>query len=622
MTSPVAGRKDLLRYLLAEVQAERLEAARAKAFIAGLDPVPEPIAIIGMACRFPDADGYGSFWENLKEGRQSIRAFPQHRADDYARMSGHGEDFQEGGYLDRIDLFDADYFGIPPKAAQVMDPYHRNLLEVLVEALEDAGYCRSQVQGSRTGIFVGNDHTHRQLTSYLPFVSSSDFSTILGSWTGMLASRLAYYFDLGGPAQVIDTGCSSALVALDAAISALRNGDCETAFVAGANLFLCPTSIGHETESHEARVRAFDAAANGTVWSEGVAALLVKPLSRALADGDPIHSVVLGVATNNDGRTNGITAPNAQAQKDVIVAAWNRARLSPASMGYLEAHGTGTRLGDPIEILGLTKAFAAFTDNKQFCAMGSVKSNIGHTVGVAGLASLIKTSLCLENAQIPPTVHFDTPNPLLDIASSPVFINDRLTAWEETGEPRRAGVSSFSLSGTNSHVVLQEAPRRDDRPPWPPATTCSRSPRMTRKISASLRSDSMTTSWHTLSSASTTCATRSRSPAIIATTGSSWWPAPSRNSSFPCVAWRDWQIRAPLRIRPRACSGPRTASRERSCAMICLPPRSRSCPGTPARSMMLRDGFRRAAASRCPARLCTASATGAMGKPNEYLEPR
>ena len=468
MTSPVAERKDLLRYLLAEVQAERLDAARAKAFIAGLDPAPEPVAIIGMACRFPDADDYGSFWENLKEGRQSIRAFPQHRADDYARMSGHGEDFREGGYLDRIDLFDADYFGIPPKAAQVLDPYHRNLLEVLVEALEDAGYCRSQVQGSRTGIFVGNDHTHRQVISYLPFVSSSDFSTILGSWTGMLASRLAYYFDLGGPAQVIDTGCSSALVALDAAISALRNGDCETAFVAGANLFLCPTSIGHETESHEARVRAFDAAANGTVWSEGVAALLVKPLSRALADGDPIHSVVLGVATNNDGRTNGITAPNAQAQKDVIVAAWNRARLSPASMGYLEAHGTGTRLGDPIEILGLTKAFAAFTDNKQFCAMGSVKSNIGHTVGVAGLASLIKTSLCLENAQIPPTIHFDTPNPLLDIASSPVFINDRLTAWEETGEPRRAGVSSFSLSGTNSHVVLQEAPRRDDRPPLAP----------------------------------------------------------------------------------------------------------------------------------------------------------
>lgn len=468
MTATAQERKDLLRYLVAEVQAGRLDAVRAKAFIGGLDPTPEPVAIIGMACRFPDAEDYGSFWENLKRGRQSIRAFPQHRADDYARMAGHGEEFREGGYLERIDLFDADYFGVPPRVAQAMDPYHRNLLEVLVEAMEDAGYCRSQIEGTRTGIFVGNDHTHRQVISYLPFVASTDFSTIVGSWTGMLASRLAYHFDLSGPAQVIDTGCSSALVALDAAMSALANGDCDAAFVAGANLFLCPTSIGHETESHEARVRAFDARANGTVWSEGVAGLLVKPLARALADGDPIHSVVLGTATNNDGRTNGITAPNAQAQKDVIVRAWNRARLSPAAMGYLEAHGTGTRLGDPIEILGLTKAFAPFTDRKQFCAMGSVKSNIGHTVGVAGLASLIKASLCLENAQIPPTVHFDSPNPLLDVASSPVFVNDRLMAWDEDGLPRRAGVSSFSLSGTNSHVVLEEAPRRDDRPPLAP----------------------------------------------------------------------------------------------------------------------------------------------------------
>lgn len=470
MTTVNHDTKALIRYLVAEVQAQRLDASVARGFIAGLGGGPEPVAVIGMACRFPDAPNYRAFWRNLADGRQSVGEFPQNRVDDYVRMAGRTETFREGGYLERIDLFDADYFGIPPRVAAQVDPYHRQLMEVLVETMEDAGYCRSTIQGSRTGIFVGNDHTHRQIISYLPFVSSGDFSTIVGSWTGMLASRLAYHFDLSGPAQVLDTGCSSALIALDAAMASLRAGDCDAAFVAGANLFLCPTSIGHETESHGARVRAFDERADGTVWSEGVAAIMVKPLARALADGDPIHGVVLAGAVNNDGLSNGITAPNAQAQKDVIVTAWNRAKAPLTSMGYLEAHGTGTKLGDPIEILGLTKAFAGQGAGRQACAIGSVKSNIGHTVGVAGLASVIKTLLCLENAQIPPSINFETPNPLLDVVASPVFVNDRLSAWEPTEGPRRAGVSSFSLSGTNGHVVLQEAPRRPAREPLAPAT--------------------------------------------------------------------------------------------------------------------------------------------------------
>ncbi|PSL55785.1 amino acid adenylation domain-containing protein [Saccharothrix carnea] len=463
MTSNAELRKDLLRYLLMQVKQESLDVDRAKEFIraigdAGRDD--DRVAVVGMACRFPGASDKEQFWRNLVEGRESIGDFPPQRLEDLRRVEGGTDAVRKGGYLDRVDLFDAEYFGIPPHVATQLDPYHRVLLEVLVETMEDAGYAKSELYGSNTGVFVGNDHTHRLITSYLPFLSELDFSAITGSWSGILASRLSYLLDFRGPAGVIDTGCSSALVAVDAAIKALRNGDCDTAFVAAVNLFLSPSSLGNETESADQRVRAFDAAADGTVWSEGVAGVYLKPLSRALADGDHVYGVLLGSAVNNDGRSNGLTAPNAQAQKNLLVSAWKRAGIAPESVSYIEAHGTGTALGDPIEIKGLTSAFAEFTDRRQFCALGSVKTNIGHTVGAAGLASLIKTLMSLERRTIPPSIHFDVPNQLLDLPNAPVYVADRLTAWEESDTPRRAGVSSFSLSGTNCHVVLEEAPTR------------------------------------------------------------------------------------------------------------------------------------------------------------------
>ncbi|WP_424184584.1 type I polyketide synthase [Actinokineospora sp. G85] len=460
-------RKDLLRYLLTQVKQDKLDVDQAKRFIKAVGgaerAADEPIAVVGIACRFPGAPDKERFWGNLVAGRESIGDFPPARVEDLRRVEGAAVSTRRGGYLDRVDLFDPEYFGLPPQVAKQLDPYHRNLMEVLVETMEDAGYAKSGLDGSNVGIFVGNDHTHRLRVSYLPFLSKIDFSAMTGSWSGILASRLSYLLNLRGPATVVDTGCSSGLVALDAAMKAIRQGDCDTAFVAAINLLLAPTGLGNETESEDCRVRAFDAGANGTVWSEGVAGVYLKPLSRAVADGDHVYGVVLASAVNNDGRSNGLTAPNAQAQKSLLLSAWKRAGIEPDSLSYIEAHGTGTPLGDPIEIKGLTSAFSASTTKRQFCALGSVKTNIGHTVGAAGLASLIKAMLCLEREVIPPSLNFDVPNRFLDLAESPVYVNDRPLDWAREQAPRRAGVSSFSLTGTNCHVVLEEAPAPAER---------------------------------------------------------------------------------------------------------------------------------------------------------------
>lgn len=463
-------RKELLKYLLTQVREERLGVERAKEFIRAIESPQsaagsgdDPIAVVGIACRLPGASNKEEFWDNLAAGRESIGDFPPARMEDLRRVLPNPTDLSRGGFLDRIDLFDPEYFGIPPRAAMELDPYHRQVLEVLIETMEDAGHARDSMDGAPVGVFVGNDHSHRLSMSYLPFLSETDFAAFTGSWPGMLAGRLSYHLNLRGPASVTDTGCSSGLVALDSAMKAIRQGDCDSALVAGVNLFLSPGSLGSETESGD-HVRAFDARARGTVWSEAVVGVHVKPLARATADGDHVYGVILGNAVNNDGRSNGITAPNARAQKEVLVKAWKRAGVPPESLSYIEAHGTGTALGDPIEVKGLKAAFGEFTDRRQFCALGSVKSNVGHTVGAAGLVSLVKTVLCLDRRKLLPSLHFDVPNRYLDLVDSPVYISSRFAEWEPGETPRRAGVSSFSLTGTNTHVVLEEAPPLPPRP--------------------------------------------------------------------------------------------------------------------------------------------------------------
>jgi len=464
----IHNQTELARYLLSKVKRKELAPELAVEYLKGMNAAgkgidaAEPIALIGLACRFPDAAGPDQFWDNLAAGRESIGPLPEGRMEDVRRVGGGRHRLMHAGFLEAVDKFDADYFNIPPRTAMQMDPYHRMLLQVFIEAIEDAGYHRGQLQGQRVGVFVGNDHTHRLATSYLSFLPDHDLPALTGSWTGILASRLSYLLNLRGPALVVDTACSSALVALDSAIKAIRQGDCETALVGGANLLLIPGQFDGEIQSRDFRVRAFDRRAAGTAWGEGVAAVLVKPLSQALRDRDPIHGVVRGIAVNNDGLSNGLTSPNAKAQQEVLQQAWERSGIAPDTLSYIETHGTGTGLGDPIEIKGINAAFSKSSAKRQFCAIGSVKTNIGHTVGVSGLASLIKVLLAMREEALPPSLHFTQPNPMIDFCASSVYVQDRLSEWRRGETPRRAGVSSFSLSGTNCHLVVEEPPA-DDR---------------------------------------------------------------------------------------------------------------------------------------------------------------
>lgn len=459
-------KKELARFIIEQVRDKKLAKEKAAEFLAELSKKAtskteirsDDVAIIGVACQFPDASNKEEFWHNLVNGHNAIDDFPDQRRADLAALDNNETELFKGGFLSSVDRFDNEYFNIPPNVARHMDPYQRLLMQSLVEAIEDAGYSKSQVYGKKIGVFVGNDHTHRFFNNYISFIDDIDFNSVAGSWTAVLASRLSYLFNLKGPALVIDTACSSGLVALDSAVKAIQNGDCESALVSAANLFFAPgKGLVGEIENDDFMVRAFDQGASGTVWGEGIASILVKPLAKAKEDGDAIYGVVKGIAINNDGASNGLTAPNAKAQEDVIKSAWQKANINPEAVSYIETHGTGTKLGDPIEIKGLVNAFRGITKRKQFCGIGSVKTNIGHTVGVAGLASLIKVLLGFQNKQLPPSINFHAPNPFIDFANSPVYINDQLSDWSSE-EVLTAGISSFSLSGTNCHLVIQESP--------------------------------------------------------------------------------------------------------------------------------------------------------------------
>lgn len=465
MTQPTAdNKKDLMRYLIEQVKGGSLPKDKAIEFlkvVEGVKPeqaADQDIAIVGMACRFPEADNKEQFWQNLAQGKNSIRPFPEKRREQLSAIEDDDIELFHGGFLNSVEEFDNDYFNIPPAIAKHMDPYHRLFLQTLIETIEDAGYNRTDLQGKNVGIYAGNDHTHRLFSNYLHFIEDKDFNSITGSWTAVFASRLAYLLNLQGPALVIDTSCSSGLVAIDYAIKSLQAGDCESALVGAANLFFAPgKGIVGDVENDDFMVRTFDDKASGTVWGEGVAGFLLKTVAQAEKDGDDIYAVIKGIAVNNDGASNGITAPNARAQQDVLLKAWKKAGISPEQLSYIEGHGTGTNLGDPIEIRGLSNAVAKHTKRKQFCGIGSVKTNIGHTVATAGLASLSKVLLSFKHQQLPPSLNFNQPNLFIDFTNSPVYVNDTLTHWPASEQPRYAGISSFSLSGTNCHLVLQDS---------------------------------------------------------------------------------------------------------------------------------------------------------------------
>ncbi|MDT5246036.1 MAG: phthiocerol/phenolphthiocerol synthesis type-I polyketide synthase, partial [Mycobacterium sp.] len=436
---------------------------------------PNAIAVVGMAGRFPGADSVSTFWNNLRRGEESIVTLSE---DDLLAAGIGGKVLANHAYvrraalLDGIEEFDADFFGFTPQAARMMDPQHRLFLQCAWHALEDAGYDPADIDGS-VGVY-GTSTTSGYLLHNL--MSHQDPNVIIGQGVTFemvnlslqndkdyLATRVAHQFNLRGPALSVQTACSSSLVAVHLACQSILNGECDMALAGGASLRI-PHRVGYWHEpgsmvSATGHCRPFDVRSDGTIFGSGVAVVVLKSLEAAVDDGDRIHAVIRGSALNNDGSAKmTFAAPNAAGQADVIAEAHAVAEVDASTVSYVETHGTGTPLGDPIEIEGLRQAFGVSTAARPGpCFIGSVKSNIGHLESAAGMAGLIKAILCLKHRAIPATLHFTSPNPEMHLDRGPFVVRSEYGPWEWDGV-LRAGVSSFGVGGTNAHVVLEEAP--------------------------------------------------------------------------------------------------------------------------------------------------------------------
>jgi acyl transferase domain-containing protein len=425
----------------------------------------EPIAIVGMACRFPGSDSLAEFWAMLRDGRDAITPIPPERwdVDAYfdADREARGRSYtRHGAFLRDVDQFDADLFGISPREADSVDPQQRILLEVSLDALYAAGLTRDAIRDSNTGVFVGVtmcDYGYLLMRSLYRL----DSYGVTGNALNATAGRLSYVYGLRGPSMAIDTACSSSLVAIHTACQSLRAGDCDAALAAGINLMLNPDAFVAMAKagvlSSDGRCRPFDAAAAGIGRGEGCGVLVLKRLSDAERDGDRIEALIRGSAVNQDGPSAGFTVPSGTAQADVIQRALAQARLEPGAIDYVEAHGTGTRLGDPIEVGALARVFGADRTQEQPLMVGAVKGNIAHGESAAGVAGVIKTALALQHEQIPAVAGYRSPSPHIDW-SAPIRIATELTPWTRSARLRAAGVSGFGVSGTNAHVVISEAP--------------------------------------------------------------------------------------------------------------------------------------------------------------------
>ncbi|MEH1900549.1 MAG: aminotransferase class III-fold pyridoxal phosphate-dependent enzyme [Nostoc sp.] len=428
----------------------------------------DEIAIVGMAGRFPKAKNIEQFWQNLRDGVESISFFSDQellssRID--PAMLSQPQYVKAGSVLEDIDLFDASFFDFSAKEAQITDPQHRLFLECAWEALEGAGYD-SEIYTGRIGVYAGvslNTYFLTNLYTQPKIIESvGSYRISIGNSPDFLPTYISYKLNLNGPSINVQTACSTSLVAVHLACQSLLNGESDIALAGGVSIQV-PHKTGYRYQqggimSPDGHCRAFDAKAQGTISGNGVGIVVLKRLEDALADGDCIHAVIKGSAINNDGSLKvGFTAPSVDGQAKVIAEALAMARVESEAISYVETHGTGTVLGDPIEIAALTQAFQP-TDKKNYCAIASVKTNIGHLDAAAGVASLIKTVLALKHQQIPPSLHFQQPNPQIDFANSPFYVNHKLSEWKSNGTPRRAGVSSFGIGGTNAHIILEEAP--------------------------------------------------------------------------------------------------------------------------------------------------------------------
>ncbi len=446
------------------------------------DDIDDRVAIIGMAGRFPGASGVDEFWGNLRDGVESIRSLTE------AELLADGEPaslIRDVNYVSAaaplagIDQFDAGFWGMSPRDAAVFDPQHRLFLECAWEAFERAGYVAGRVAGA-VGVYASCGLSEYMFKNVL---ANEAMASSVGEWlvrhtgndTNFLATRVSYELGLTGPSMNVQTACSSTLVATHLACQSLLNGECDMALAGGA-VVMPRQHRGYlykegEILSPDGHCRAFDEKSAGTVLSSGVGCVVLKPLRAALDDGDDVLAVILGSAINNDGRAKvGYLAPSVDGQAAVVTEALAVAGINARDVSYVEAHGTGTLIGDPIEIAGLTDAYRHDTDDVQFCGIGSLKSNIGHTGEAAGVASLIKTVLALQHRALPPSLHYSAPNPQAEFPSSPFYVNAQLRPWTPpAGKPRIAGVTSLGAGGTNAHLLLAEPPARRPSPSAPRA---------------------------------------------------------------------------------------------------------------------------------------------------------
>jgi acyl transferase domain-containing protein len=434
----------------------------------------DAVAIIGMSGRFPGARNLAEFWENLKNGVESISFFSGSQLDVSLSVpcaATHPDFVNAGGVLEGIELFDAPFFGFSPVEAATLDPQQRLLLECAWQAMEDSGYDLETRTGP-VGVYAGS-----AMSTYLFNLLSNpehrrlagDFLVFTGNDKDFLPTRVSYKLNLKGPSIAVQTACSTSLVAVAMACDSLLARQCDMALAGGVAIRV-PQNAGYVHQegqifSRDGHTRSFDAEASGTLFSNGVGLVVLKRLEDAIADRDSIRAVIRGTAINNDGSLKvGYTAPSLDAQAEVVALAHAMAGIDARTIGYVEAHGTATPMGDSIECAALTKAFRESTSENNFCALGSVKSNVGHLDTASGVAALIKTVLSLEHRSIPASINFTLPNPKIDFPSSPFYVNTELHTWPSGKSPRRAGVHSFGIGGTNAHIVLEEAPTRESCP--------------------------------------------------------------------------------------------------------------------------------------------------------------
>ncbi|HEX2312789.1 MAG TPA: SDR family NAD(P)-dependent oxidoreductase, partial [Thermomonospora sp.] len=439
------------------------------------------VAIIGLACRLPGAADPGGFWRLLREGRDAVTETPADRWDaealyDADAAAPGGVDTRHGGYLDAVDRFDPGFFGISPREAAAMDPQQRLFLELSWEALEHAGIVPARLAGSRTGVFVGAIHDDYATLQHRYGLEAITQHTMTGLNRGIIANRVSYVLGLRGPSLTVDTAQSSSLVAVHLACESLRSGAAELAVAGGVNLILAPESAVAAARfgglSPDGRCFTFDARANGFVRGEGGGAVVLKPLARALADGDPIHAVIRGSAVNNDGGTDGLTVPSGPAQEEVLRLAYENAGVDPREVQYVELHGTGTRVGDPIEAGALGAVLGAGRPADAPLRVGSAKTNVGHLEGAAGIVGLLKATLSISHGELPRSLNYETPNPRIPLDELRLEVQQETSPWPRPDAPLLAGVSSLGMGGTNCHVVLAAPPAAN--PPEPPAAPVGR----------------------------------------------------------------------------------------------------------------------------------------------------